>query len=372
MSERSRRRGQVSPRPSGPAPRDYELEVIPGVEEVVEGELRATLGQVVRVVGRPRPGRIAIQYAGDASTLNRLRTIVAVHAVETFDVPRPRALLGQTNLTRLLAALGCVLARYPRSAFQTLRLSGAGSETPVFARLRNELASRLGLSVTDLPADLQVALRRPPGGEPGWQALIRTSPRPLAARAWRVCDLPGALNASVASVMLRFTRPSPSEVFLNLGCGSGTLLVERLELGPARLVVGVDLSPEALACATQNLVASGHARAAALLQADVTHLPLPSATIDTLVADLPFGMLLGSARENERLYPALLAEAARVARPQARFVAITASRRLFEETLTRFAGEWKDERTLPLKVPYRGGYITPRIYVLRRRDLPLQ
>jgi tRNA (guanine6-N2)-methyltransferase len=344
----------------------YEIEVIPGIEELALEELGARFGEDVQVTGLPSPGRIAVAYRGPPRRLNQLRTAASVHAVEAFMVPRPRALLGHEQLSRLLRSLERIVALDP-GAFRTLRLSAAGAESAVFERLRAEVAHHLGLTPTDRPGDLQLAFRRPPDRSSGWQMLVRLGPRPLSARPWRVCDMPGALNATVASAMVRLAQPPPEERFLNLACGSATLLVERLAIGPAKLAVGVDADRRALACARANLRASGRARAeAVLLQADAARLPIASGTVDTLVADLPFGMLVGARADNRRLYPALLAEATRVAAPSATLVIITAERKLFEATLARFQAEWVLGRVFPLQVPYRSGYIAPAIYHLRR------
>src|SRR5207302_4929243 len=92
----------------------------------------------------------------------------------------------------------------------------------------------------------------------GWETLVRLSPRPLSARPWRVCNLPGALDATAASAIARLAGPRPDERYLNLASGSGTLLIERLALGPAGPAVGVELDPRALDCARRNLDASGY------------------------------------------------------------------------------------------------------------------
>lgn len=346
---------------------DYEVEVIPGLEETAERELRARL-RGVEMIGRPREGRIAIRYRGSLDRLNALRSVVAVYAVRRFAVPRPRALLGHENFQSLLTLVRSVIDAWPRGEFRSFHISAAGADSPTFTRLKALLADSLHIASTEGPGDLLLIVRRPPDGSPGWEVLARTSPRPLAARAWRVCDMPGALNASVAHVMVELADPSPSERFLNVACGSGTLLIERLEIGPTRLAVGVDSSEQALRCACENVDASGHAAEITLVHADATRLPFPSDSFDTIVADLPFGMLVGGRAENERLYPAILAETARVAVPGASFVVITASRRLFESSLDQLAARWRCERVLPLKIPYRSGYVRPAIYLLRRRE----
>lgn len=208
-------------------------------------------------------------------------------------------------------------------------------------------------------------LTSPGGGKPRpYELTARISPRPLGARAWRVCNLPGALNATVASVMAGLTEPRPDDIYLNLACGSGTLLIERAALGPAGHVLGCDVDPGILACARENVVAAG--LDVELRPWDACAVPLPDAVASAIVADLPFGQLVGSHQANERLYPALLAEAARLARPGARFVAISQQVNLFERCLHDAAGAWAPERVLRLDIPVTRGVLKPRVYVLRR------
>jgi 23S rRNA G2445 N2-methylase RlmL len=80
-----------------------------------------------------------------------------------------------------------------------------------------------------------------------------------------------------------------------------------------------------------------------------------------VLADLPFGHLVGSHATNLTLYPALLAEAARVTRPGGRAVLISHEVRLMERSLAELP-VWCVEQQL--RVNLRGLY--PRIFVLRR------
>lgn len=360
----ARKRG---PRGSAGPPPAYEAETLFGLEPFAEDELRRRLGQSVRLLGRPAPGRVAMAYVGADAPLDALRSVVAIHRVETFAVPRPKALLGHEHLTRLAALLQGVMARQPRGAFETFRVSAAGADSPVFQRLKAEIARATGLTLHEEEAQLQIAVRPAPGGK-GWQVLVRRTPRPLSARAWRVCNMPGALDATIAHVMVTLARPRAEERFLNLACGSGTLLVERLAEGPARAVLGIDIDPRALDCARDNLQVAGRLADAHLVRAGAGRAPLGAGQFDTVVADLPWALLVGTRRENEALYPALLAEAARVAAPGATLVLITASHRVFEEALARGGGRWVPEATYPLRVPWERGYLEPRIHVLRRAE----
>lgn len=344
---------------------EYEAEVLYGLEGFAEEELRRRLGRSARLEGRTARGRIAFSYAGPSRRLGALRSVVAIHRVETFGVPRPRALLGHQHLTRLLGALDDVIARQPAGAFRTLRLSAAGAGSPVFRRLIGAMADHTRLAPREEQADLQIAVRPAPRSG-GWQVLVRLTPRPLSARDWRVCNMPGALNATVAHVMVSLAGPTPEERFANLACGSATLLVERLRLGPAALALGIDVDRRALECGRANLEAAGLRDRAPLLLADAARLPLAGACCDTLVADLPYGMLVGSERENRRLYPALLDEAARVAAPGAACALVTAGYNLLDEVLERHRGRWEAERIYPVEIPVERGYLQTRIYLLRR------
>jgi 23S rRNA G2445 N2-methylase RlmL len=371
---------------------EFEAECIPGLEEFVEGELRAKPFGAARITGRPREGRIALEFSGNPTRLNALRTASAVYQILRFDVPRPRGLLGHEHLTRLLDALRVIVALSPPGAYATFHLSAAGADSAVFTRLREEIARNLNLTASLGPADLLIAVHPTPGTprlspppirefqderrsrshsasapmSTGWQVSARISPLPLSARPWRVCNLPGALNATIASAMIRLADPKPTDRFLNVCCGSGTLMVERLDLMPTVLCAGIDIKQSALDCASENLTASGHLAAIDLTLGDATRLRYTDATIDTVVADLPYGQIVGSDANMETLYSGIVAEATRVVAPAGHLVVITTRRKLFEQALAPVESAWQPPRVVPLKVPFRSGYIQPSVYSSRR------
>ena len=350
--------------------RDSEVEVVDGLEEFAEQELERELGADARVVGRPVDGRISVGIRGDARRLSDLRAVTAVHLVHRFDVARPRALLGHQNLQALLQMFQEVVSLHPAGTFETFRISAAGGDSRVFSRLKEEVGSEIGLTHIEGPSHLQIAVRRPPDGSRGWQVLVRTTPKPLTARAWRVCDYPGALNAAVANVMVGLAGPSDSHRFLNLCCGSGTLMIERLASDPAASVVGIDHSLDALKCASENLrAAAGPRRVGAptvLLRGDVGAVPLPAASVEEIVADLPYGMLVEGDGDIRGVYEAAVREATRLAMPRASLVVITVRKRLFESTMGAVWEKWDRVRTVGVRVPFQSGYITPTIYVFER------
>jgi tRNA (guanine6-N2)-methyltransferase len=310
--------------------------------------------------GGSSPGVLRFAYDGPWPALLGLRTVVAVHAVLASGLPRPTALLDDGGFRRIMAGIGHIRSLHPAGAFRTFLLSAAGADSSVFQRFGARLGQATGLKPDDA-GDLLLRFRR--GADGRFELLARISPRPLSTRAWRVCNLPGALNAAVASIMASLTRPAADDVYLNLACGSGTLLVERAALGPAARLLGCDLDAEALICAARNVEAAG-LPTVELAHWDATRLPLADRSVDALTVDLPFGQLVGSHATNVDLYPALLADAARVARPGARLVAISQQSRLLERSID--ANQWAADEALRPTLTTNAGPIKPAIAVLRR------
>jgi len=168
--------------------------------------------------------------------------------------------------------------------------------------------------------------------------------------------------------MCTLSEPRPRDVFVNIACGSGTLMVERLALGRARVVAGYDVDERALACAEANLEAIGYGSGAvvSLEECDATALPLDSASVDTVVADLPYAMLLGSGAANADLYPALVDEAARVLKRAGRLLVVTTQNRLMDSVCEGCSERLRVVEQIPFEVPHERGVISPSIWSLER------
>ncbi len=378
----------VMPVKSSIANFNIEADIVPGLEPFAREEISSRLGKFVQRLVVVSEGTLTFEYSGDLRDLLKLRSVLAIYLVNSYTIPRPKALLGHQYFEAIVASIETVTRLHPVGTFATLRLSAAGEESAVMNRLRGELAAHLDLQSATDEGDLLLRLRPIPKGEQRfaptesrfdpinsklktqnsklqdcWQVLTRISPRPLVTRAWRVSNMPGALNATVAYAMVKLTKPGPDDVFLNLACGSGSLLIERLATVRARLAIGCDIDRAALNHAASNLAAFSYGDNAILGEWDAITLPLRARSVNVLVADLPFGALVGSHANNERLYPAVLQEAARVAQPGAHFVVLSHEIKLMQRLLEEHNKHWR----LAQMTRVRFGGLTPAIYVLRRQ-----
>ncbi|MEF2279183.1 methyltransferase domain-containing protein [Deinococcus sp. YIM 134068] len=339
------RRPQGDHRARQPA-HEYVLEALPGLEEVAAAEL----GTVP--LARDLRG-LRFWYPGDTERLTRLRGAVAVYRVRAWDVPRPRGLLGHQQLGELAAFLGEVVRVGGHRSF---RLSAAGRESSVMERLAGELERALDLPFSREEGELLIRLRPQEDG-PGWEVLARMTPRPLSARAWRVCNLGGGLNATIAYALHKLAGQRDEDRIFNPMSGSGTLLVERALLGPSTAMVGVDTDPRAVECARSNLAAAG--RQVEVAQVDALQTGLPARSFDLIVSDLPWGDAIGTHGGNADLYPAFLSEMHRLCSRQGRLVVLTHELRLFERLL-REQNRWHARELFQV---YSGGH-HPKAYLL--------
>jgi len=361
-----------------PDPRVLTLEVtfLGGLGEVVRDEVAEVLRPRRAPVRAPgRDDAWLVEHAGPLADARRLRTAVAVFEVLDFDVPRPRSLASGEHLRRIVDACYRSLRVAGSSTF---RFEAAGSDSAAFARLADEIRTATGLLHDPEHGELVLRVRRgtarPAHGrghadeaDPGWQVLVRTGPRPLSARTWRVADYPGALNATIAAAMVRLGGVDEGDRVLNLMCGSGTLLVERLLAGPAAAAVGVDRDAAALAAARANAEAAAVHRKVRLHEADAVDLDALRAAVgdepfDVVLTDPPWGALHGDHATNEELHAALLRSAHAVTAPGARLVLVTHEVKAMARVLAAAADLWRPRAEL--RVFAKGHH--PRVHVLDR------
>lgn len=339
----------------------FEAEVIPGLESFAIEELRSRLGAKVDRARTLRAGFIRFRYRGQEQDLRLLRSVIAVYRVHQFPIPRPKALLGHQHfarLTKILADASQSFASPPRS----LGIGAAGARSSVMRRLHDELLIALKLEAAS-DGKGQLFIRMLPHREArGWEILLRVSPQALSARAYRVLNMPGSLNATVAYAMTADQALRNTALVVNLCSGTSTILIEHAQTHPQHQLLAIDWMASALEGGIQNARASGLGARIQHIRADARRAPLPCRAADRLYADLPFGHLIGSHESNLEFYPAILREAARLARPDADFLVLTHEVKLLRQCLKQSPWRAASETRINL----RG--LHPRLFVLKRNS----
>lgn len=337
----------------------YEAEVIVGIEDIAINELKLVKGVKKQSIKLIRDGFIRFEFKNNPAKLLTLNSIIAIYAIHHFDIPRPKALLGHQNFTHIVKLLSNTYREWDEQTI-TLGLGAAGSDSSVMQRIKQELSQTLNIPVADDDKGNLYIRLLPAYQKQGWEALIRLTSHPLATRRWRIKNIPGALNATVAYAMTQFANIAHEGCVVNLCSGTATILIEHAKHHSYDTMIAIDNDKTMLQAASQNINASKINSNIIQLQCDAQQTPFLTDSIGCIYADLPFGHHIGSHDENEWLYPAILEESARIAKQGATFVVLTHEIQLMEQTLE--SSHWKTK--LQKKINLSG--LHPQIFVLER------
>ncbi len=124
----------------------------------------------------------------------------------------------------------------------------------------------------------------------GTQAVLalRVPGRPLHRRSYKTTSTPGTLHPPLAAALGRLADIGPGMRVVDPCCGTGTILIEALDLATDIILLGGDHDRRAVAAATANARAASHVTPITWAVADAGRMPLRSGTIDRIVSNPPW------------------------------------------------------------------------------------
>ena len=324
-----------------------------GIAPAVAAELRTQGARQVREEAE----LVTFTHGDIRAVIPKLRLAHAVYALRDFAVPRPKALLGDQQFRQLTA-----LVAQARGPFTGLRIEAAGKDSAVMVRIGEQLARAAKVPFAPDDGDLLVRIVR----TTGWRVLVRLTPRPLSARAWRVCNIPGGLHAPLAVFMNQLAGATARSRYINLFAGSGTLAIEHALAGGTATAVEID--PTVVSCLQQNVAAAQLGQRVRVINANALqgHPDVPAGGFDVVSADPPWGDAVGSHAQSEPLHRELLTRAAELLAPGGVFVLITHEVRIIRRLLAA-AGSHGFRVAFEQQVAHGGHH--PLVLVLKRGEV---
>lgn len=299
----------------------YYLETAPGLEEVAWLEIRRRLPQAEHVAflyAKDQHGIVVFRYRGDPADLFALRTAEALYLLVAYLPDLSRGYRDLRELSERLARSG--------------DLAGAVNRYSRFRRRRPRtyqlIARKFGQHEYGRKEFRQAVANTLDRLNPEWQRIQKDADVQIYAGVYGSTMLAGLLlpfppgrpvNAAQAAAIL-LAQPEPEGRFLDPQCNEGEILRERLQAGPARLLLGGTEAAGQAAQARTTL----HGRAS-ICRWRPGALPLAPASIDSIASLWP--------EAPRATYVAWLQELARVLRRQGRAVILAPAYDLFREAL---------------------------------------
>lgn len=202
---------------------------------------------------------------------------------------------------------------------------------------------------------------------------LTLSPTCLAYRNIKVTGLT-TLKAAICYAMLRKAQIQPGDIVLDPMAGSGAIPIECcdtwLDGENSAFSLGGDKQRKPLNVYNTNITSFMEKERKPphdMLRLNAKRMPFCDESIDVIVCDVPFGHRHGSTTYNERLYPALLRDMARVTRRgTGRAVLLTHDYKNMVEAYKQTRDLWVEKSDDFLRV----GNLDCFIYLYARTDLP--
>ncbi|MEF3304944.1 methyltransferase domain-containing protein [Paenibacillus sp. GYB003] len=337
----------------------YFATVLPGLEAVLEDEIRAKIGDA-RIATIER-GKVYFTSSREEETLRTLRTADNLFRfVHRFRVGPHKTDLH--HIEREIAALDLDWVADGRSGPVRCAVHASRSGKHTYSRFDASSAAMIGLTKR------RSRFREGAGGNHEVEFRLDIA-HDEAVFALRLTDssfryrkpsrafAPAAIRPTVAHALVWLSKPAPSDTFVDPCCGSGTIVIERLAY-PSRRIVGGDIDEDAVRAAVEN---AGNEARLRLHRWDARRLPLDAGSVDKLVVNLPFGKQIGSGETIPALYRDIVNEADRVLTGGGTVICMTDAAEPLERAAERFSFEVRELASLSLKG------LHPSVYKLAKR-----
>ena len=249
-----------------------------------------------------------------------------------------------------------------KQAFKTFKLRCAGSDSKEVREIQNYISNTYRLNEAE-DADMEIYMSKP---NELWEVSVRLTARPLSLRDYRVANIKGGLNPTIAYSINTFCdlNHTPAKSYLNVFSGSGTLLIEAGLSNPDLKLVGFDIDGKSNALAIQNIKKAGLIKQIHLKTADIYNKP-HLGKFDVIVSDLPFGMQISSKENLDSLYKSFVEYCTETLNKDGMLVAYTTEHKILQTTLEESVFEIV--KTLDLVIPTAlvNNYLYPRIFVCK-------
>lgn len=331
------------------------LSYVTGLKLVVLNELKEKGFAVIGEDG----DSIYIQFAEDnIQRVKVLKSVTRAYLVIRSDSYHPAYI---SNHKSILGNLIDIVINH--DSFKTFKISCAGSNSSEVRSIAKYIQDTYRVKENE-EADLKIHIVK---SEDVWEVGIQITPRPLSVRDYKVANMSGSMDSTVAYAVNSFCNLDSARSYLNVFSGSATLLIEAAQCYPnlGRLI-GFDNNKKHLSLSVKNIKEAGLIKRVEVKEADIFNNP-DLGKFDVIVSDLPFGMSISKGEDLEKLYNAFVKYCVGTLSTGGRLVVYTSEYEIIEPIL--LASRFKVIQSLQLKfITNADAFLRPKIIVCEFKD----
>ncbi|MCX6717190.1 MAG: methyltransferase domain-containing protein [Candidatus Taylorbacteria bacterium] len=196
----------------------------------------------------------------------------------------------------------------------------------------------------------------------GWETGIQITPRPLSFRSYKVKNMSGAMDPTIAYAVNSLCELEKAKSYLNIFSGSATLLTEAGQCYTnLEKLIGFDNDKKHISLAIQNVKKAGLIKRVQLKEHDIFDKP-NLGKFDAITSDLPFGMSISKNENLEKMYQCFISYSEETLNVGSKLVVYTSEHELLKDIILK--SKFKIIKTLELKfITSVNAYLRPQIFV---------
>ncbi len=337
---------------------EIKLDFIPGLREIVLNEISQYAN--LRVIKEKEEDSLYLDFVQDFTEIKHLRSVSRAYIIVQNSKYNPPYIY---NHKSILGDPIEIIIDENKDKFKTFEIICAGSNSPKIRNIAEYIQRTYKLTEKE-DGDIKIHIVK---SDEIWEVGIQITPKPLSFRDYKIKNMSGAMNPTIAYAMNSLCELENANSYLNIFSGSATLLIEAGQCYPnLKQLIGFDNDKKHISLAIQNIKKAGLIKKIQLKERNIFDKPGLD-KFDVITSDLPFGMCISKNEDLENLYRCFVEYCQETLNRGGKLVIYTSEHEILKKIILE--SKFKIVKTLELKfITSVNAYLRPKIFVCRLKQ----
>jgi len=336
---------------------EIKLDFIPGLREIVLNEISQYAN--LRVI-KEEEDSLYLDFVQDFTEIKHLRSVSRAYIILQNSKYNPSYI---SNHKSILGGLMEIVINGNKDKLKTFKIICAGSNSPKIRSIAEYIQRTYKLAEKE-DGDIEIHIVK---SDEIWEVGIQITPKPLSFRDYKIKNMSGAMNPTIAYAMNSLCELENANSYLNIFSGSATLLIEAGQCYPnLKQLIGFDNDKKHISLAIQNIKKAGLIKKIQLKEKNIFDKP-DLGRFDVITSDLPFGMCISKNEDLKNLYRCFVEYCQETLNWGGKLVVYTSEHEILKKIILE--SKFKIVKTLGLKfITSVNAYLRPKIFVCRLKQ----